>query len=112
MLYINKITRDPSQQMILTGLPGQRIVMTLKFMPRIEQWVMGITWNGVSIQGIAVVASLNLLRQFRHVIPFGISCIRGDGLDPYTINDFADRFANLYLLNATDIEEIEEDWFV
>lgn len=111
MLYINKITSNAAQQINLTGLPGIQIVMTLQFMPRTAAWVMGVTYGSFSVQGIAVVSSLNLLRQFRNRIPFGISCIRADGLDPYQIDDFALQRANLYLLNADDVIEVEEEWF-
>lgn len=111
MLYINKITADPQQSLNLTGIPGQSISMTLRFMPRIQRWTMGIIYTGGSIQGIAVVTSLNLLRQFKNNIPFGIACIRVDGLDPYTINDFAFQTSNLYLLDAADVAAIEAGYF-
>ena len=111
MLYINKITNAAYQQLNLTGLPGIQIGMTLRFLPRPASWVMDISYNETLIQGIGVVASLNLLRQFRNNIPFGISCIRADGLDPYQIDDFQLQRANLYLLDATDVAQIETDWF-
>jgi hypothetical protein len=111
MLYINKITNDPSQRMTLTGIPGYQIEMTLRFLPRTKRWVMGVSFGDVSIQGVAVVCSLNLLRQFKNNIPFGISCIRADGLDPYALDDFSGKLANLYLLNAADVAEIEAEWF-
>lgn len=112
MLYINKITNDASQQLTLTGIPGLQIGMTLRFMPRIAQWIMGVSYNSFDVEGITVVASLNLLRPWRNVIPFGISCIRADGLDPYSIDDFANQIANLYLLDSTDIAAVETEWFV
>lgn len=111
MLYINKITNDASQQLILTGIPTIQIIMTLRFMPRIKRWDMGITYGDFSAQGIAVVNSLNLLRQFKNNIPFGITCISASGLDPYTVNDFSNQAANLYLLDSADVAQVEEDWF-
>jgi len=111
MLYINKITSDPSQKMLLTGIPGLQINMTLQFMPRVQNWVMGLSYGEFSAQGIVVTTSLNMLRQFKNNIPFGISCVRDDGLDPFQINDFAERIANLYLLNSDDVAAIEAEWF-
>lgn len=111
MLYINKVTDAASQQLTLTGIPDIQITLTLRFMPRIKQWIMGISYGSISIQGIAVMCGLNLLRQFKNEIPFGISCIRADGLDPYTVEDFANQSANLYLLDATDVGNIEAEWF-
>lgn len=111
MLYINKLTADAQQSLNLTGLPGIQIAMTLRYMPRTQSWVMGVTWGDVSIQGIQVVGSLNLLRQWRNIIPFGITCICPDGLDPYQLTDYVNQRASLYLLDAADVETIELEWF-
>jgi hypothetical protein len=111
MLYINKITNDASQQLILTGIPGIQITTTLQFMPRIQQWILGVYDGTNSIQGISVVNSLNMLRQWKNVLIYGISCVSTDGLDPYQISDFANQRCSLFLLNSTDVAEIESGWF-
>lgn len=111
MLYINKITNDPQQQLSLTGIPGLNINMTLRFMPRSQSWVLGITYNGLSYQGIGVVISENLLRQFQADLPFGIACLRADGLDPYTVDDFSTQLSNLYLLDSTDVAYLEANFY-
>ena len=111
MLYINKLTNDAQQNTILTGIPGTTITLTLRFMPRVQRWVMGVTWQDFSAQGIVVVTALNLLQQFANIIPFGICCIRSDGLDPYQIDDFQNQVANLYLLDSSDVATITEEWF-
>lgn len=111
MLYINNLTNDASQQLTLTGIPGVQIGVTLQFMPRIQRWIMGITYNNFVAQGIAVVSSPNFLRQFQNIIPFGMSCLRADGLDPYQIDDFQNQVANIYLLDSVDVATVEEEWF-
>jgi len=111
MLYINKLTSDAQQNITLNGIPNISIGMTLRFMPRIQRWIMGITYKGKSYQGIAVVCSENLLRQFQNQLPFGISCIRADGLDPYTVNDFSTQLSNLYLLDAADVALLEKSFY-
>lgn len=111
MLYINKITDDASQIMVLTGITGIQITMTLRYMPRIQQWVMGVDDGVNSIQGISVLNSLNLLRQWKNSLSYGIQCITTNGLDPYQVTDFSNQVANLYLLNASDVIAIEDQWF-
>ena len=58
MLYINKITDSASQILTLTGIAGIQITMTLRYMPRIQQWVLGVSYGTTSIQGIAVKTGL------------------------------------------------------
>jgi hypothetical protein len=111
MLYINKITNDPQQQMNLTGIPGVTIKMTLRWMPRIQGWIAGFALGSTIIEGVQVVTGANMLRQFKNNIPFGIACLTASGLDPYTINDFATQAANLYLLNAADVAALESGYF-
>lgn len=111
MLYISNITNDASQVMTLTGIPGVQITFTIQYNPRTQQWIMGINDGTNNIQGLAVVCGLNLLRQWRNQLSYGITCIRADGLDPYQINDFEGMVANLYLLDAADVAEIEAEYF-
>ena len=111
MLHINHLTDDPQQQANLTGIPGVTIGLTLRFMPRIQRWIMGLTYGSWSAQGIAVTTSPNMLRQYRNVIPFGIACITATGLDPYTVEDFSNQASNLYLLNAADVAAIETELY-
>lgn len=111
MIYINKITIDPVQRLILTGIPQIQITMDIRFMPRVQRWIMNLAYGDTVINGIAIVSSLNLLRQFKDNIPFGMTCIMADGLDPYKVDVFATKTANLYLLDSTDVATIEGDWF-
>ena len=111
MLYVNKITNDPQQQLSLIGIPSLTIQMDLRYMPRIQKWIMDLAFGTTEINGVMIVTSPNLLRQFKNNIPFGISCITTNGLDPYRVNDFATQSANLYLLNAADVAEIESGYF-
>ena len=111
MLYINKISDDPTQQLILIGIASIQITLVLRFMPRIQRWVMDVSYGDWAVKGISVVGGLNLLRQWRNIIPFGISCVCPDNLDPYQITDFANQRAVLFLLDADDVAQVEKDWF-
>jgi hypothetical protein len=111
MLYINHLTDDAQQQTYITGIPDITINFTLRFLPRIQTWIMGVSYNDFSAQGIPVTTSPNILRQFRNQIPFGIACVTASGLDPYTVEDFLTQASNLYLLNSTDVQLVEVGFF-
>lgn len=111
MLYINKITNDPIQNINLTGIPNLNIAMTLRYLPRMQLWTMNLAFGTTTINGIMVMTAANMLRQFRNNIPFGICCLMASGLDPYNQNDFATQAANLYLLNSADVANIEAEFF-
>lgn len=111
MLLLDSITNDAHQVMTLTGLPGITIAATLDYNPRTTQWIIGVNDGTIQIQGLAVTTALNMVRQWKNVISYGIACVRTDGLDPYQIDDFADGVASLYLLNSSEVAAIEAGWF-
>lgn len=111
MLLINSLTNNPMQQFTLTGIPGIQISVLLRFMPRTQIWNMDITYGDFVAEGIPLVCSPNLLRQWRNIIPFGLACTSIYFLDPYTVNDFANQIANLYLLDSADVAAVEAEFF-
>lgn len=111
MLYLNKITNDPSQNMNLTGIPGVSVSMALRYLPRMRLWMMSLAWENTIINGIIITAAPNMLRAFKNLIPFGLSCLTTNGLDPYGLQDFSTQAANLYLLDTTEVAQIEEGMF-
>ena len=111
MLALTNITNDPHQILTLIGLPGIQITMTLDYNPRTTQWILGVNDGTTQIQGLAVTTAPNMLRQWKNIISYGITCFRADGLDPYQISDFADQVATLFLLDAADIVQVEAEFF-
>ena len=112
MKYIDKISDAAYQQLFLTGNAGQRITLTLIYMPTQEAWFMNISdETGFELNGVRVVNSPNILRKYRNNIDFGINCVTASGLDPYFIDDFNNQNAFLYLMDADDIAETEEFYY-
>lgn len=111
MKQLDRINDQAYQRFFLTGNPGQRITMTLRFLASQSLWVMDLSLNTVSVNGLQVINSPNLLRQFRNTLPFGISCQTKDGYDPYYVNDFSTKRAALFLLTQAEVEQIEAGLF-
>lgn len=111
MLQITGLTNDGLQQFVLNGIPGVSASVLLRFMPRIQNWIMDISSGSFTANGIPILCGPNILRQWRNIIPFGIACTDIYFLDPYTINDFAIGAASLYLLNSADVAAVEAEFF-
>lgn len=111
MQYINRLNNAAYQQSFLTGNPGQRIVMTVRYMPSQQLWLMDISYNDFNLYGIPVLFALNMLRNYNKLIPFGIGCTTTDGQDPYSIEDFASGYAKLYLLSAEECQAVEAEFY-
>lgn len=111
MFILNNLTDNALQQLVLTGIPGVQVNMQLRFMPRVQRWFADFTYLDTVINGVALAASPNILRQWKNNIPFGIGCVRSDGLDPYTITDFSSGASSIYLLDSDEVAEVEAQFF-
>lgn len=111
MKYIDRITDSPIQTFNLTGNAGQRIRLTMRYMPSQQSWFMDVIYQNFSVYGLQVVSSVNMLRNYQNIIPFGFVCTTEQGIDPYRLDDFLTGFAKLYLMNEQDVINIEEAFF-
>lgn len=111
MRLLNKINSQANQRFFLTGNPGPRIVMNLRYLPTQQIWMMDLERDGWEARGIMVVGSPNILRAFKNEIPFGIACRTDNGLDPYFVDQFQNGTAQLYLLTADEVEQVEARFF-
>ena len=109
MRLINRLNSDSRQEAFLTGNAGQRIKMKLRYLPTQKIWMMDISTDDFEVNGIAVLYSYNLLKDYDNIIDFGISCLTLDGQDPRNVTDFESGYAFLYLLNGTDVQEISAE---
>lgn len=107
MNLINKLNSDPFQKIVLTGNAGQRITMNIRYLPTQSLWIADFELGDFIIRGITIVSSLNILRNYNNIIPFGIYVTTTDGQDPRGVNDFESESALMYLLSADEVREIE-----
>lgn len=90
---------------------GTVAVLTLTYRPQQMGWFYNLAWTGngasFTVNGRRLVTSPNILRQFKHQIPFGIMVDVADGSEPTQQADLATGRARLYLLTTADIASID-----
>ena len=117
MRLINNITTDSRQQFTLITESGEEVSFLLYYVPTQQQWAFNLSIGNLTINGATIGVAPNLLRNYRNLIDFGLMCISSDGYDPYYINDFVASTPNsspriqLFLLNQTDVNNIEKTYF-
>jgi hypothetical protein len=74
-------------------------------------WYMDLIYGDWELNGYQVVLHPNILRQFRNQIPFGIAFVSTDGIEPVLESDFADDRVSMYILNSSEVEEIENVFY-
>lgn len=111
MRYIDKITDGSKQKFILVGESGEKIDFYLYYAPSQQSWFFDISYGDFTANGLKVSCSPNLLRQWKNKITFGLACITLNDLDPSRLTSFSNADAQLCLLNADDVANIEEVFF-
>jgi len=112
MKLLNKITSAARQKFRIIGENGERIDFFLTFMPTQSAWMFNVSWDDFSLNGAVLTLSPNCLRGFKNNIPFGLACVSDDSIEPSFVDDFSTGRVRLFLLNAEDVQTVEESLFL
>lgn len=105
---------DSAMQLTKVDLgDGTILEIALRYAGATQRWVMDVTRGDFSVKGLNICVQPNLMRPWRNVVPFGLTCLTTDGADPTYFDDFlADPVtlqsrANLYVLSADEVLDVE-----
>lgn len=107
MNKIDNISDDASQTMNIVLSNGGFVTLNLNYLPAIQRWNFGISYNDFIAAGMILCTHPNVLRQWKNILPFGLACTTTDGADPVLIDDFIGGRATLYLLESDDVKSVE-----
>lgn len=109
------LTDQPNQLYPIQLSDGTTVTLTIQFWPQQNGWFYDLVWDGQNppfeINGSQLVASPNVLRQWREIIPFGIAVATNSGQDPTDQEDFVNGNCTLVLLNPGDVASVEMTYF-
>ena len=111
MRLINNLTDNVNQTSRIILEDGSELNITLIYMENQQGWFYSLTWGSFVINNKRLVVGLNILRQFRDLIPFGLACNSIDGYEPIYADDFSIGRIKVYTLNASDVLTIENNLY-
>lgn len=103
MRIIDRLNSNTYQSLRMRAENGEVIELAFSYSPTREQWICAVQYQNIRIAGLAVVNSLNLLVQYKNILPFGLFVNTIDGQDPYFIDDFSNRRAIAALLDSEEV---------
>ena len=107
MIFIENVTDEAKQAHHIVLADGSTMDLTLTYLPTIQRWQFDIVHPQLTAYGRLLTHHPNLLRQWQNIIQFGLACIVSDGAEPFDIEDFASGRVELYVLDATDVADVE-----
>jgi hypothetical protein len=108
MQMINNLT-DNADQLTNFTLPDAT-VLQLEFIyrPGIARWHMHLTHPLLTLRGVNLVVSPNILRPWKNIIPFGMAILSTTGLDPMNVTDLSDGTVSVNILSAAEVLMVEQ----
>ena len=99
---------DSADQITTLILPDKSLA-TFEFIyrPAIQRWTFSVSHPTLTVNGLNLCLSPNLLRPWRNVIPFGLACTSSDGADVAFIHDFLSGRILVYGLSAAEVAAVE-----
>lgn len=107
MRIITEFTDNPSQTCTLVLENQETVAFNLRFYETQLSWYFDFIYNDVISNGNKVVLGANILRSFKHIIPFGLAFQANDGVEPFKLDDFTSGRVSVYLLSKADVEAME-----
>lgn len=107
MRLLNNLTNDTQQILTIVLEDGTPIPASLQYISNQQGWFISLSHPLLTLTNRRIVASPNMLRAFREIIPFGLACTTTDGYEPIYVDDFSSARASLYTLNKQDIIIVE-----
>lgn len=109
MQILDTISNDAKQKhTILLEKDNSSIVINLVYKPTQLGWFMDVEYETKDfyIYGLRVTTNLNILNQWRNVLPFGIICYCEDAQEPLSVEDFLVCRAHLAVLDEDEVKEL------
>jgi len=112
MRKITNITDEPKQSFDLILDDNTVYKFALEYNDLVQSWTYSLENENFTVFGRKLVASPNILRQFKNIIPFGLFVESTDLLDPFNIKDFSTGRISIFILNETEVDELEDALYV
>lgn len=108
MQRINIISADIRQTFSFITEDGNKIDFYLEYKPQQLGWFVSFTYQNYEFNNIRLSTNYNIIRRCRNYLPFGIRIDTVDGYEPLSQEDFSSGYANMYILDKTEVFAIEE----
>ncbi len=109
MQILQNISNEAKQKhTILLAEDSSRIILELTYKPDVIGWFLDVTYDKLnfSVRGLRVVTTINLLNQWRNVLPFGILVSCKDAQDPLLLDDFLVKRAQIGIISKEEVGQL------
>lgn len=111
MKLINSLSDAADQLVTVTLDDGSNVQLEFIFRAGAQRWFLNVIHPALTLNGFGITQGPNILRQWRNLIPFGIAVQSVDLIDPIQSTDFQSGRVAVYVLNASEVKQVEQTVF-
>lgn len=109
MLLINQVTDATTQRRNLVLEDGTSLDLEVQFVPLQGGWFINeLSYLGFTLRGVRIGNNLNILNQYRNLLPFGLACVTDLEREPSLQGDFLSGEFKLFILTAEEVQQFSE----
>lgn len=105
MIEITNITNDPFQRHVIVTDTAP-ITLLLRFYPRAQFWTLSVEYQGIPSNGYKLACGTLHMQSRNMPFDFIVADTGGTGIDPFSIDDFANGRCKLLMLERADMESV------
>jgi len=109
MKKITEFTNEYYQKHTIILEDNKEFDFTLKFISQQQGWFYNLKFDDFELNGQRLVLGMNILRKYKNILPFGISVMTDDLIEPFLIDDFTTNRIEVNVLNQDDVDYIEDN---
>lgn len=99
-----QVTADPLQSQIVSLPNGVGMQLQLYYRPIQQGWFINtLVYQNFTLNTLRITNQVNLLRQWKNIIPFGLGCFSTGNREPSLLQDFSSGQSALYILDAAEV---------
>ena len=104
MKKISSLNASPNQSVTIVTEEGVYYKLSFRYLPTQLSWVMDIESDNFELYNQRVSCSVNILDKYHNLLKFGLAVWTIDGLDPMSVEDFDSGYAQIYILNNSELD--------
>ena len=107
MNLLTGFTESAKQTITFPLTSGGVFELSLEFRPQQTGWFFDFAYGTYVVRGQRLTLHMNILRQLRNVIPFGVAVVSSVGYEPQTQEALSDGSVSIYLFEDGELEDVE-----
>lgn len=106
-MYQIILGEEPKQQITWQTEDNKEVILYFEYKDNQLGWYFGLRYDDIDYKNIRLTTHANILRSYFNYLNFGMMVNTEDGLEPMSIDDFAEEYCQIFMLTKEECLLVE-----